>query len=186
MRYGIIALMLLAVASACLAADGGVGPYSYDPSYGAWPQPACGACLPGVTPALSHSIVIAAPPAIAPYPEVPWLKVRVNGRMTPLGPSVAMAKGEPMIPVTAVVEFGLSPTRAADNYRVMTLSGAEKSVVLTVGSRAVKIGAATFTLPVAPMWMKGKVYMPVVAVGKLLGWTFTMHPETGIVDVATH
>ena len=36
------------------------------------------------------------------------------------------------------------------------------------------------------MWMKGKVYMPALAVGKLLGWTVEVDEPAGLMSIATH
>ena len=185
MRHGMIALALLGVVAVCSAADLSVGPYSYDPSYGAFPQPGCDACLPGVTPSLSQSFAVVAPPTIEAHPDLPWLKVRVNGRMTPLGGTVGVAKGQYMVPVTAAVEFGLVPTRDANNHRAITLTGGDKRVVITIGSRDLKLGPVTYQLPVAPLWMKGKAYMPVLSIGKLLGWRLEVDDKAGVLSIAT-
>ncbi len=160
-------------------------PINEEQGYAGYRAQPCDRCVPGVKPALSTGYWLLVPGQQERYPQMPWYKIAVNGRDTDLGPLAVRMKGQLMVPVTAAEYFGLGATRSALNSRLMTLAGGPKVLKIMLGSSLADYGEETVKLPVAPCWYDGRVYMPIEAIGYLMGWKFQYKASEGRLNVTT-
>lgn len=179
-----------AVRVLCIAAMGLVPvalamAWPVDDTYAPYGPPACDRCVPGISPALSSSYWVVGATALCQHPERPCAKVRVNGRLTNLGSVLMRVNGEPMVPITGAGEFGMLASRSVLDGREMTITNGAQTVTMFLGSRTAVINEKRVTLPVGLQWQRGKVYMPIGAIVKKLGWTFVCSPAAGTVDITT-
>jgi hypothetical protein len=160
-------------------------PISKEQGYAGYQAPDDSRAVSGIKPAMTVGQWLLDPRTLDRAPQRPWLKVKVDGRMTPLGPETWTLGGALMMPVTAAYEFGLTATCSPLNMNLMTLSGGKAPIVMMVGSKSADVGEKTVTLEAAPRWHNGKVYMPVESIGGALGWTFEMEKMTGTLSINT-
>jgi hypothetical protein len=180
-----ICISLVVVFALAAAAAFAQFPISEEQGYAGYRAPDDSRAVPGVKPAMTVGLWLMDPRTLDRAPQRPWLKVKVNGRMTPLGAETWTLGGVVMVPVTAAYEFGLSASRSPLNMNLMTLSGGRDPIVLMVGSNQADVGAKTVRLAAAPCWHNGKVYMPIESIGGILGWTFEMEKLTGTLSINT-
>lgn len=180
-----ICIGLMVVFALAAAAAYAQFPISEEQGYAGYRAPEDGRAIPGIKPAMTVGLWLMDPRTLERAPQRSWLKVKVNGRLTPLGPETWTLGGVVMMPLTAAYEFGLTATRSPLNMNLMTLSGGREPIVLMVGSRQADVGTRTVTLDAAPCWHNGKVYMPVESIGGILGWTFEMEKTTGTLSITT-
>jgi Flp pilus assembly protein TadD len=156
-----------------------------DTSYSAYCKGPCDTCVTGERAAKSVTMWVTSPTVTERWPQNPWLTVRVNGRDTALGKEAVVLDGQLMLPVMAAEEFGLTATRSGLNHRFLQLSGGRYPVKLTIGTRQAEVGYALRSLPVAPKWHNGKVYMPFETIAGYLDWTLTFDGPSGVLAVQT-
>ncbi len=156
-----------------------------DTSYSAYCKGPCDTCVTGERAAQSVTMWVTSPTVTERWPQNPWLTVRVNGRDTALGKDAVVLDGQFMLPVMAAEEFGLTATRSGLHHRFLQLSGGRYPVKLTIGTRQAEVGYALRSLPVAPKWHNGKVYMPFETIAGYLDWTLTFDGPSGVLAVQT-